>query len=86
MYNQRLCATRFRAVSSGVEHCIHTAGVTSSKLVLPTKFKLENGDKSRTYEKSKSFFYVFTLHRPFTSAACVRIAHVIDKKAVDGVT
>jgi hypothetical protein len=27
---------------------IHTAGVTSSKLVLPTKFNLENGDKLRT--------------------------------------
>jgi hypothetical protein len=27
---------------------IHTAGVTSSKLVLPTKFNQEDGYKSRT--------------------------------------
>ena len=30
------CASN-RAVSSAVEHCLHTAGVTSSKLVPPTK-------------------------------------------------
>jgi hypothetical protein len=28
-----------REVSSGVEHCIHTAGVASSKLALPTRIQ-----------------------------------------------
>ena len=28
-----------RAISSGVEHCIHTAGVASSKLASPTKYQ-----------------------------------------------
>jgi hypothetical protein len=30
-------AAQRRAISSGVEHCIHTAGVASSKLASPTK-------------------------------------------------
>ena len=41
-YNLRLSyevtwTVKFREISSGVEHCIHTAGVTSSKLVSPTR-------------------------------------------------
>lgn len=34
MYNAQLWA-----VSSAVEHCLHTAGVTSSKLVPPTRYE-----------------------------------------------
>ncbi len=50
---------QFRAVSSGVEHCIHTAGVTSSKLVLPTKILF--GNRSRTSEVSEVLFFLSKL-------------------------
>jgi hypothetical protein len=43
LYNQRL-AEKHREISSGVEHCIHTARVASSKLASPTKKRNEIRD------------------------------------------
>ena len=58
---------RFRAVSSGVEHCIHTAGVASSKLALPTNLlvmkKAPSGNARCFFLVSKSvcFEYEYVL-------------------------
>src|SRR5665647_1475875 len=57
-YNPRLTN---RAVSSGVEHCIHTAGVASSKLAPPTTIALN--------KKAKSFNLAFLL-----GVGCVEVS------------
>ncbi len=52
---------QFRAVSSGVEHCIHTAGVASSKLALPTNLLVI--DQGLTLNR-ESFFVAGVLKCP----------------------
>jgi hypothetical protein len=53
-HNESLYNSRLRAISSAVEHCIHTAGVTCSIHVSPTIYRINQ--RLKADQSFQSFF------------------------------
>ena len=73
-------AAQRRAISSGVEHCIHTAGVASSKLASPTK---NSPYKKAPHVNVRCFFFVQSRAFGGDYFSSLFRCHVIDVAVVE---